>query len=72
MAMSCIFALTSNAVLNYGTFFTDYTGTSADPYIEYNEVLMAKVNGVTDGNIAKVDGTTNANMIRINTITDSD
>ena len=60
-------ALTSNAILNYGAYYTENTGTSKDPYIEY-EVATGygnKVLGVTAGNIAKVDGVATANINKV-------
>ena len=68
-------AVASDTTLNCGGYYTDNSGTSKDPYIEYavsTGPVMAKVNGVTDGNIAKVDGVTNANMAKIIGITDTD
>ena len=62
-------ALTSNVTLNYGAFLTDNTGTSKDPYIEYelssgygNDVMgvasanVGKVKGVASGSIEKIIG----------------
>ena len=65
-------ALTSNVALTYGLVFTEYSSTSADPYIEYELQTMTKVNGVADGDITKVIGTTNSNMAKINNILDTD
>ena len=63
-------ALASNSTLNYGAYYTNYSGTSRDPYIEYtvattgygHEVInvaassISKVSGVATANIAKVVG----------------
>ena len=62
-------ALTSSASLNCGIYFTDYTGTSRDPYITY-EVAAASgygndVIGVATANIGKVDGVATANIEKV-------
>jgi hypothetical protein len=60
-------ALTSNATLNYGAYFTDQSGTSKDPYITY-EVATGYgniVSGVAVANIGKVDGVATANIEKV-------
>jgi hypothetical protein len=59
-------ALTSNGLLNYGAYFTDYSGTSRDPYIEYTLAGYGNdVNGVASGNIGAVKGVSVANIEKI-------
>ena len=59
-------ALTSNGFLNYGVYFTDNSGTSKDPYIEYTLAGYGNdVNGVASGNIGAVKGVSVANIEKI-------
>ena len=59
-------ALTSNGLLNYGAYFTDNSGTSKDPYIEYTLAGYGNdVNGVASGNIGAVKGVSVANIEKI-------
>ena len=60
-------ALTSNANLNCGGYYTDYTGTSRDPYITY-EVATGYgniVNGVAVASIGKIDGVATADIEKV-------
>lgn len=63
-------ALTSNAGLNYGAFFTDNTGTSKDPYIEYelSSGYGHDVNGVAAASIGKVNSVATASIGKINSV----
>ena len=60
-------ALTSNASLNYGAYYTDNIGTSKDPYIEYELATGYgnAVSGVASGNIGKIDGIATANIEKV-------
>ena len=60
-------ALGSNGTLNCGAYYTDYTGTSRDPYIEYTEVTgyAHDVIGVVTGSIGKVIGVATANIEKV-------
>jgi hypothetical protein len=60
-------APTSNDTWNCGAFYTDYGGTSLDPYIEYtvatgygNDVI-----GVATGSISKVNGVATASIEKV-------
>ena len=62
-------ALTSNATLNCGAWYTDYPGTVRDPKIDYTSAGYANsVNGVAAANIAKVNGVATANISKVNGI----
>ena len=61
-------ALTSNASLNVGGYYTDAggSGTSQDPYIEYTlSGYGNNVNGVASANIGKVKGVATASIEKI-------
>ena len=64
-------ALTSNAILNYGGRYADYSGTGSDPKIEYTLAATGyanNVNGVASANIGKVNGVATANIEKVNGI----
>tara|TARA_R110002012_G_scaffold17410_2_gene65850 strand:- start:107 stop:841 length:735 start_codon:yes stop_codon:yes gene_type:complete len=63
-------ALTSNALLNVGGFYSNYSGTSRDPKIDYTLATgyANNVNGVASANISKVMGVATANISKINGI----
>ena len=61
-------ALTSNATLNFGGYYTENTGTSKDPYITYEVAASGYgniVSGVAAANIGKVDGVATANIEKV-------
>ena len=60
-------AVPSTNSLNFGAYYTEQSGTSRDPYIEYELATGYgnKVLGVTAGNIAKVDGVATANIEKV-------
>ena len=60
-------APTSNDTFNCGAYFTDYSGTGVDPYIEYTVVTGYgnDVIGVATGNISKVNGVATANIEKV-------
>ena len=62
--------LGSNTTLNYGAYYTNYTGTSRDPYIEYTVAAgyANNVNGVASANIGKINGIATANIGKVNGI----
>ena len=61
-------ALGTNVTLNYGAYYTNYTGTSRDPYIEYTVSVGYgnDVNGVAAASIGKVNGVETANISKVN------
>ena len=63
-------ALTSNASYGIGFYWTDYTGTSRDPYIEYTVATgyANKVNGVGPLEIGKINGVATASIEKVNGI----
>ena len=63
-------ALTSNGQANLGAFYTDYYGTSLDPYIEYTIATGYgnAVNGVAATNISKINGVATASISKVNGI----
>ena len=62
-------AVGSNATLNYGAYYTNYTGTSRDPYIEYTLAGYGNaVNGIAAANIGKINGVAIANIDKVNGI----
>tara|TARA_R110002020_G_scaffold62250_1_gene166852 strand:- start:101 stop:829 length:729 start_codon:yes stop_codon:yes gene_type:complete len=63
-------ALGSNTTLNYGGYYTDYSGTSRDPYIEYTVATGYgnAVNGIASANIGKINGVATANIDKVNGI----
>lgn len=59
----------STGTLNVGAYYTNYTGTSRDPYIEYVTAGYANtVNGVASANIGKIMGVATANIEKVNGI----
>jgi len=61
-------ALTSNATLDLGGYYTDNTGTSKDPYITYEVAASGYgniVNGVAAASIGKVDGVATADIEKV-------
>ena len=64
-------ALTSNAYLNCGAYYTEYSGTSRDPKIDYTLAVTGyanDVNGVASANIGKVNGVATASINKVNGI----
>ena len=63
-------ALTSNVTNAVGFYWTDYTGTSRDPYIEYTVATGYgnKVNGVNSASIGKINGVATASISKVNGI----
>lgn len=64
-------ALTSNESKTVGFYWTDQSGTSRDPYIDYTLAATGyanNVNGVAAANIAKVNGVATANISKVNGI----
>ena len=62
-------ALTSNASLNCGGYYAEYTGTSRDPKLDYTLAGYANnVKGVAAANIAKINGVATANISKVNGI----
>jgi len=61
-------ALGSATTLNYGAYYTDYTSTSRDPYIEYTIATGYGdiVNGVASANIGKVNGVATTDISKVN------
>ena len=60
-------AVGSNATLNYGAYYTNYTGTSRDPYIEYTLAGYGNaVNGISAANISKVNGIATGSISKVN------
>ena len=59
---------TSDSTVNIGAYYTNYTGTSRDPYIEYQLGYSNAVNGVTAVNIGKINGVATANIEKVNGI----
>jgi hypothetical protein len=53
-----------------GHYWTDYTGTSRDPYIEYTIAAGYgnAVNGIAAANIGKINGVATANISKVNGI----
>ena len=60
-------APTSDDTWNCGAYYTEYSGTSRDPYIEYTEVTGYgnTVTGVASGNIGNVNGVATANISKV-------
>ena len=61
-------AVGSNATLNYGAYYTNYTGTSRDPKIDYTLAATGygdTVNGVAPANIAGINGVATANIEKV-------
>ena len=56
--------------LNVGAYYTDLTGTSKDPYIEYVAATgyANTVNGVASANIGKINGVATASIEKVNGI----
>lgn len=51
-----------------GAYFTEQSGTSSDPYIEYAVAASGygnAVSGVTSGNISKINGVATANISKV-------
>ena len=63
-------APTANQTKAVGHYWTDYSGTSRDPYIEYTLATgyANSVNGVASANIGKVMGVATANISKVNGI----
>ena len=61
-------APTSNDTLNVGAYYTDYTGTSRDPYIEYTLGYGNTVTGIEPADIEEVTGIATASISKINGI----
>ena len=63
-------ALTSNATDAIGFYWTDYTSTSRDPYIEYTVATGYgnTVKGVAAANIGKINGVATASISKVNGI----
>ena len=60
-------ALTSNAFLNCGGTYAEYSGTSRDPKIDYTLAGYGNsVNGVAAANIAGINGVATANISKVN------
>ena len=62
---------TSSATFNCGAYFTNNTGTSKDPYIEYELASSGythDVIGVSAANIGKVNSVATANIGKINSV----
>lgn len=59
---------TVNNTYNVGAYYTNYTGTSRDPYIEYEIASVGfghEVNNVASGSIAKVKGVATASIAKV-------
>ena len=59
----------STGTFNCGAYFTDYTGTSRDPYIEYTVAtgpIVSHVSGLAVGDIRGVSGRTSNTIGKIN------
>ena len=63
-------ALTSNGSKSVGFYWTDQSGTSRDPYIEYALATgyANNVKGVAAANIAKINGVATASISKVNGI----
>ena len=61
-------APTSNDTLNVGAYYTDYTGTSRDPYIEYTLGYGNTVTGIEPADIEEVTGIATASISKVNGI----
>ena len=63
-------ALTSNALLNIGAWYSNSSGTSKDPKIDYTLATgyANNVNGVAAANISKVMGVATASISKVNGI----
>ena len=63
-------ALTSSVFLNAGGTYTNYTGTSRDPKIDYTLATGYgnAVNGIAAANISKVNGIATASISKVNGI----
>ena len=63
-------ALTSNVSLSTGLWWTDYSGTSNDPHIEYTIAAgyANNVNGVAAASISKINGVATASIEKVNGI----
>ena len=63
-------AVGSDATLNYGAYYTNYTGTSRDPYIEYTvaAAYSNRVNGVAGASIGRINGVAAADIEKVNGI----
>ena len=61
-------APTSNDTFNIGAYYTDYTGTSRDPYIEYTLGYGNTVKGVAPADIGKINGVATASVGKVNGI----
>ena len=63
-------AHTTNTSKAVGFYWTDYGGTSRDPYIEYTVTAGYgnSVNGVASANIGKINGIATANIEKVNGI----
>ena len=61
-------ALGVNVTLNYGAYYTNYSGTSRDPYIDYTVAVGYgnDVNGVAALSIGKVNGVATADISKVN------
>ena len=53
---------------NVGAYYTDYTGTSRDPYIEYTLGYGHEVNTVVGQSIGQVNGVATSSIKDINTV----
>ena len=60
-------ALTSNGQDNIGAYYTNYSGTSRDPYIEYTVATGYgnTVNGVAAASIGKINGVATASISKV-------
>ena len=60
-------AVSSNVTYNIGAYYTNYTGTSRDPYIDYTIATgyANVVNGVAAANIGKVNGIATADISKV-------
>jgi len=61
-------AHTSNTSKGIGFYWTNYSGTSRDPYIDYTLQYPHRVNGIQPANISKVNGIAVANISKVNGI----
>ena len=63
-------AHTTNTTKGIGFYWTDYGGTSRDPYIEYTIATGYgnAVNRITPSNISKINGIATANISKVNGI----
>ena len=63
-------APTANQTKEIGLYYTDYTGTSRDPYIDYTVATGYgnSVNGVASANISKINGIATADIDKVNAI----